>query len=136
MLEATEKSIGPPGMYQFHCELKNFREKERELEVNRHIIETESGDCREISIIKFNLRSYRILKWYLFTKSAVSGFLPNHAHLISEFIHSNTHVLLGMKTHVCKWSGHSTRDACCQVLITSLGFLAGNNFSGQIFYAF
>ncbi|XP_054665958.1 structural maintenance of chromosomes protein 5 isoform X3 [Grus americana] len=32
LLEATEKSIGPPGMYQFHCELKNFREKERELE--------------------------------------------------------------------------------------------------------
>ncbi|XP_069736917.1 structural maintenance of chromosomes protein 5 [Phaenicophaeus curvirostris] len=32
LLEATEKSIGPPEMYQFHCELKNFREKERELE--------------------------------------------------------------------------------------------------------
>uniref|UniRef100_A0A8B9NG10 Structural maintenance of chromosomes protein 5 n=1 Tax=Accipiter nisus TaxID=211598 RepID=A0A8B9NG10_9AVES len=35
MLEATEKSVGPPEMYQFHCELKNFREKERELEVNK-----------------------------------------------------------------------------------------------------
>ncbi|XP_014813978.1 PREDICTED: structural maintenance of chromosomes protein 5 [Calidris pugnax] len=32
LLEATEKSIGPPEMYQYHCELKNFREKERELE--------------------------------------------------------------------------------------------------------
>ncbi|XP_069633134.1 structural maintenance of chromosomes protein 5 isoform X2 [Haliaeetus albicilla] len=32
LLEATEKSVGPPEMYQFHCELKNFREKERELE--------------------------------------------------------------------------------------------------------
>ncbi|NWS61794.1 SMC5 protein, partial [Chunga burmeisteri] len=54
LLEATEKSIGPPEIYQFHCELKNFREKERELEVNVHIIETERSDCREISIIKFN----------------------------------------------------------------------------------
>uniref|UniRef100_A0A8D0GQR5 Structural maintenance of chromosomes protein 5 n=1 Tax=Sphenodon punctatus TaxID=8508 RepID=A0A8D0GQR5_SPHPU len=32
LLEATEKSIGPPDMYQFHCELKNFRQRERELE--------------------------------------------------------------------------------------------------------
>lgn len=32
LLEATEKSIGSPEMYQFHCELKHFREKERELE--------------------------------------------------------------------------------------------------------
>uniref|UniRef100_A0A663N0E4 Structural maintenance of chromosomes protein 5 n=1 Tax=Athene cunicularia TaxID=194338 RepID=A0A663N0E4_ATHCN len=32
LLEATEKSIGPPEMYQFHCQLKNFREKEKELE--------------------------------------------------------------------------------------------------------
>ncbi|RLV98904.1 hypothetical protein DV515_00010284 [Chloebia gouldiae] len=32
LLEATEKSIGSPEMYQFHCELKNCREKERELE--------------------------------------------------------------------------------------------------------
>ncbi|KAL9822673.1 LOW QUALITY PROTEIN: structural maintenance of chromosomes protein 5 [Geothlypis trichas] len=31
LLEATEKSIGSPEVYQFHCELKNFREKEREL---------------------------------------------------------------------------------------------------------
>ncbi|NWS13743.1 SMC5 protein, partial [Pachyramphus minor] len=36
LLEATEKSIGSREMYQFHCELKNFREKERELEVNMH----------------------------------------------------------------------------------------------------
>uniref|UniRef100_A0A2D4M2N8 Structural maintenance of chromosomes protein 5 n=1 Tax=Micrurus spixii TaxID=129469 RepID=A0A2D4M2N8_9SAUR len=33
LLEATEKSIGPPEMYKFHCELKNFRQRERELEV-------------------------------------------------------------------------------------------------------
>ncbi|XP_064902034.1 structural maintenance of chromosomes protein 5 [Columba livia] len=32
LLEATEKSIGSPEIYQYHCELKNFREKERELE--------------------------------------------------------------------------------------------------------
>ncbi|XP_075067074.1 structural maintenance of chromosomes protein 5 isoform X2 [Mixophyes fleayi] len=32
LLEATEKSIGPPEMYRFHCELKNYREKEKELE--------------------------------------------------------------------------------------------------------
>ncbi|OXB54916.1 hypothetical protein ASZ78_008153 [Callipepla squamata] len=32
LLEATEKSIGPPEMYQFHYELKNLKEKERELE--------------------------------------------------------------------------------------------------------
>ncbi|KAG7521030.1 structural maintenance of chromosomes protein 5 [Solea senegalensis] len=32
LLEATEKSVGPPEMYEFHCELKNFRNKERELE--------------------------------------------------------------------------------------------------------
>uniref|UniRef100_A0A8C2T557 Structural maintenance of chromosomes protein 5 n=1 Tax=Coturnix japonica TaxID=93934 RepID=A0A8C2T557_COTJA len=33
LLEATEKSIGPPEMYQFHCKLKNLKEKERELEI-------------------------------------------------------------------------------------------------------
>ncbi|NXK89107.1 SMC5 protein, partial [Formicarius rufipectus] len=33
LLEATEKSIGSREMYQFHCELKSFRERERELEV-------------------------------------------------------------------------------------------------------
>ncbi|XP_076015393.1 structural maintenance of chromosomes protein 5 [Genypterus blacodes] len=32
LLEATEKSVGPPEMYQYHCELKNFRNKERDLE--------------------------------------------------------------------------------------------------------
>ncbi|KAM4611009.1 structural maintenance of chromosomes protein 5 [Polymixia lowei] len=32
LLEATEKSVGPPEMYAYHCELKNFRGKERELE--------------------------------------------------------------------------------------------------------
>lgn len=38
LLEATEKSIGPPEMYQFHCKLKNLKEKERELEVNLYIV--------------------------------------------------------------------------------------------------
>nr|XP_005155632.1 structural maintenance of chromosomes protein 5 isoform X1 [Danio rerio] len=33
LLEATEKSVGPPEMYEFHCELKTFRTKERDLEV-------------------------------------------------------------------------------------------------------
>uniref|UniRef100_A0AAQ4QR56 Structural maintenance of chromosomes protein 5 n=1 Tax=Gasterosteus aculeatus aculeatus TaxID=481459 RepID=A0AAQ4QR56_GASAC len=33
LLEATEKSVGPPEMYEYHCELKNFRNRERELEV-------------------------------------------------------------------------------------------------------
>uniref|UniRef100_A0A3P8ULN2 Structural maintenance of chromosomes protein 5 n=1 Tax=Cynoglossus semilaevis TaxID=244447 RepID=A0A3P8ULN2_CYNSE len=32
LLEATEKSVGPPEMYEYHCKLKNFRGKERELE--------------------------------------------------------------------------------------------------------
>ncbi|XP_068092361.1 structural maintenance of chromosomes protein 5 isoform X2 [Hyperolius riggenbachi] len=32
LLEATEKSIGPPEMHRFHCELKNCREKEKEFE--------------------------------------------------------------------------------------------------------
>nr|XP_033780573.1 structural maintenance of chromosomes protein 5 [Geotrypetes seraphini] len=32
LLEATEKSIGPPEMYQFHCDLKNYRDKEKGLE--------------------------------------------------------------------------------------------------------
>ncbi|XP_031701422.1 structural maintenance of chromosomes protein 5 [Anarrhichthys ocellatus] len=32
LLEATEKSVGPPEMYEYHCELKNFGNKERELE--------------------------------------------------------------------------------------------------------
>uniref|UniRef100_A0A8C5A134 Structural maintenance of chromosomes protein 5 n=1 Tax=Gadus morhua TaxID=8049 RepID=A0A8C5A134_GADMO len=32
LLEATEKSVGPPEMYTYHCELKNFRGRERELE--------------------------------------------------------------------------------------------------------
>lgn len=34
LLEATEKSVGPPEMYEFHCKLKTFRTKERELEVS------------------------------------------------------------------------------------------------------
>ncbi|XP_055206745.2 structural maintenance of chromosomes protein 5 isoform X5 [Gorilla gorilla gorilla] len=34
LLEATEKSIGPPEMHKYHCELKNFREKEKQLETS------------------------------------------------------------------------------------------------------
>ncbi|KAL6092464.1 hypothetical protein STEG23_022810 [Scotinomys teguina] len=34
LLEATEKSIGPPEMHRYHCELKNFREKEKQLEIS------------------------------------------------------------------------------------------------------
>ncbi|XP_023577686.1 structural maintenance of chromosomes protein 5 isoform X2 [Octodon degus] len=34
LLEATEKSIGPPEMHSYHCELKNFREKEKQLETS------------------------------------------------------------------------------------------------------
>lgn len=40
LLEATEKSVGPPEMYEYHCELKNFRNRERELEVNMRRIRT------------------------------------------------------------------------------------------------
>jgi len=43
VLEATEKSVGPPEMYDYHCELKNFRNKERELEV------CASGLCRSVT---------------------------------------------------------------------------------------
>ncbi|KAM6985951.1 structural maintenance of chromosomes protein 5 [Aplochiton taeniatus] len=32
LLEATEKSVGPPEMYDYHCELKTFRTKERDIE--------------------------------------------------------------------------------------------------------
>ncbi|XP_067114243.1 structural maintenance of chromosomes protein 5 [Osmerus mordax] len=32
LLEATEKSVGPPEMYEFHCKLKSFRTHEREME--------------------------------------------------------------------------------------------------------
>ncbi|KAM9829174.1 structural maintenance of chromosomes protein 5 [Syngnathus typhle] len=32
LLEATEKSVGPPQLFQYHCELKNFRNKDREME--------------------------------------------------------------------------------------------------------
>lgn len=38
LLEATEKSVGPPEMYEYHCELKNFRNKERELEVSSKLV--------------------------------------------------------------------------------------------------
>ncbi|XP_063493076.1 structural maintenance of chromosomes protein 5 isoform X12 [Symphalangus syndactylus] len=34
LLEATEKSIGPPEMHRYHCKLKNFREKEKQLETS------------------------------------------------------------------------------------------------------
>lgn len=32
LLEATEKSVGPPGMFEYHIELKTFRQKEKELQ--------------------------------------------------------------------------------------------------------
>lgn len=38
LLEATEKSVGPPEMFEFHCGLKTFRSKERELEVNGFLV--------------------------------------------------------------------------------------------------
>ncbi|XP_054357682.1 structural maintenance of chromosomes protein 5 isoform X6 [Pongo pygmaeus] len=34
LLEATEKSVGPPEMHRYHCELKNFRENEKQLETS------------------------------------------------------------------------------------------------------
>ncbi|XP_074217777.1 structural maintenance of chromosomes protein 5 isoform X2 [Camelus bactrianus] len=34
LLEATEKSVGPPEMHRYHCDLKNFREKEKQLETS------------------------------------------------------------------------------------------------------
>ncbi|XP_053430794.1 structural maintenance of chromosomes protein 5 isoform X2 [Nycticebus coucang] len=34
LLEATEKSVGPPEMHRYHCELKNYREKEKQLETS------------------------------------------------------------------------------------------------------
>ncbi|XP_053709705.1 structural maintenance of chromosomes protein 5 [Synchiropus splendidus] len=37
LLEATEKSVGPPEMFQYHCELKKFRDTEKEME--RHLKE-------------------------------------------------------------------------------------------------
>lgn len=63
--------------------------------------------------------------------------LPNHVYL-SVFIDSDTQMLVSMKTCVqvlVVWT-QRTGDAFCQVLITFLGFLTCNNFSGQIFYAF
>lgn len=33
LLEATEKSVGSQEMFEYHCQLKNFRTKERDLEV-------------------------------------------------------------------------------------------------------
>ncbi|XP_061696300.1 structural maintenance of chromosomes protein 5 isoform X2 [Syngnathoides biaculeatus] len=32
LLEATEKSVGSPEMFEYHCELKNSRSKDREME--------------------------------------------------------------------------------------------------------
>lgn len=40
LLEATEKSVGSPEMFEYHCQLKNFRTKERELEVNSRLLPT------------------------------------------------------------------------------------------------
>ncbi|XP_042307545.1 structural maintenance of chromosomes protein 5 isoform X2 [Sceloporus undulatus] len=41
LLEATEKSVGPPEMYRFHCELKNYRN--RELELKNALLEKNSS---------------------------------------------------------------------------------------------
>lgn len=38
LLEATEKSVGSAEMFEYHCQLKNFRTKERELEVNSRLL--------------------------------------------------------------------------------------------------
>ncbi|KAJ3586807.1 hypothetical protein NHX12_013199 [Muraenolepis orangiensis] len=48
LLEATEKSVGPPEMYTYHCELKNFRSRERELEnlVNENATHLEKAKQR------------------------------------------------------------------------------------------
>lgn len=50
LLEATEKSVGPPEMFEFHCELKNFRSKERELEVSTNQTGQRAGSaCGKLS---------------------------------------------------------------------------------------
>lgn len=61
LLEATEKSVGPPEMYEYHCELKNFRNRERELEVNIrlqhclfncfHIFQTCKGSTADVTLL-------------------------------------------------------------------------------------
>ncbi|EGW10472.1 Structural maintenance of chromosomes protein 5 [Cricetulus griseus] len=43
LLEATEKSIGPPEMHRYHCELKNFREKEKQLEEYENVRQEYEG---------------------------------------------------------------------------------------------
>lgn len=55
LLEATEKSVGPPEMYDYHCELKNFRNKERELEVtllNLLLCSPVSSSCNLCGVCK------------------------------------------------------------------------------------
>lgn len=62
LLEATEKSVGPPEMYEYHCELKNFRNKERELEVSSKpaiqqakfdVVEIRRKNCNKIHSCSF-----------------------------------------------------------------------------------
>uniref|UniRef100_A0A8C6GZ76 Structural maintenance of chromosomes protein 5 n=1 Tax=Mus spicilegus TaxID=10103 RepID=A0A8C6GZ76_MUSSI len=43
LLEATEKSVGPPEMHRYHCELKNFREKEKQLEEYENVRQEYEG---------------------------------------------------------------------------------------------
>lgn len=62
LLEATEKSVGPPEMYNFHCELKNCRTKERELEVSLcscdKLFHTKTYGHRPVMIIKVYLITF------------------------------------------------------------------------------
>ncbi|NWU85472.1 SMC5 protein, partial [Onychorhynchus coronatus] len=76
LLEATEKSIGSPEMYQFHLELKNFRERERELEVKMHYMLTLQQLCREKtnSLEKMKQRLERY-------KQDVERYLEHKRHL-------------------------------------------------------
>uniref|UniRef100_A0A8U7NB77 Structural maintenance of chromosomes protein 5 n=1 Tax=Corvus moneduloides TaxID=1196302 RepID=A0A8U7NB77_CORMO len=59
LLEATEKSIGSPEMYQFHCELKNYREKERELEEYENVREQHEEAKQNRNQVKKELKSLK-----------------------------------------------------------------------------
>ncbi|NWT05556.1 SMC5 protein, partial [Mionectes macconnelli] len=76
LLEATEKSIGSREMYDFHRELKNFRERERELEVNMHYMLTLQHLCREKtnSLEKMKQRVERY-------KQDVERYLEHKSHI-------------------------------------------------------
>ncbi|NXL96714.1 SMC5 protein, partial [Tyrannus savana] len=76
LLEATEKSIGSREMYQLHCELKSFRERERELEVNMHSMLILQHLCREKtnSLEKMKQRIERY-------KQDVERYLKHKSHI-------------------------------------------------------